>query len=485
MNAKLEKDKYPYYEREAECPVCGKISTHLYLKDKVYTVNKREEDLFVSSYRWAKNEYNHYNLYYFYFWHCPNCKFTEERSEFLKSKTLQAIKPNYVIGAFKQKAANDNVISHLTQHIHYPHTDYLSVLTLHLLAIYIQQLPDIYQRDLEKIARYYLRTSWIYHLESGNNRTGDENIFFEEYMKQYEVMQAYFLNALAGLEDLNQWLEEQISVEREQNRGGWINQEKSIKSTYSNITRNLNRILNGLQEYYTIGLNYKKYLGTKIERQTVQKYYEYDSYMDFLFQIKNKWSSLPLSEYMAIKKAIHFYHEIVRSRIFDAKKMKLFNTYKLLAYLSVKVGDYADGIKILDQLKRKVISYRDSANRRLQRLKKIKDDRIDENLIKEHIQKSNELINYINFKRAKYLEEKIALDMTRAKKLFNDHRNLPPEALEQLLVKEKICPEVIAQFISERKKKKRKEFSRYLKFNIMPLYHLPLRFQRVWPFSRR
>jgi len=456
MDTKTEKNIYPFYEKEAKCPVCGEISTHLYLKDKVYTVNKREDDLFISSYRWAKSDFNRYNLYHFYFWHCPHCKFTEERGEFLKSKTLQAIKPNYVIKSFKQKAAKDVVISHLSRYVKYPYTDYLSVLTLHLLAIYIQLLPDTYQRNLEKIARYYLRTSWIYHLENGNNSSDDENIFFEEYMKQYEMMQAYFLNALASLEDINQWLEKHISVEKDQNRGGWIAQEETIKNTYSNMTLHMDKILTGLQEYHAIGLNYKKYLGSKIKRQTVQKYYKYDSYMDFLFQIKDKWPSLPLSEHMAIKKAIHYYREIVRSGIFDAKKMKLFNTYKLLAYLSVKIGDYSGAIKILDQLKKRVVAFRDAANRRLQRLEIIKDDRVNENIIKDYIQKSNELLNYIKYKRVKYYEEKIGQDMSKAKKLFNNYRNLPPEELEQLLLKEKICQEVIDQFINERKRESKK-----------------------------
>ncbi len=456
MNKALDNCSTPFYEKEVKCPVCGETSTHLYLKDNVYTVNKREDDLFISSYKWAKSDFNRYNLYHFYFWHCPHCKFTEERGEFLKKKSLQVIKPNYVIKSFKQKASKDRVISHLSQHIKYPYTDYLSNLTLHLLAIYIQFLPEGYRRDLEKIARYYLRTSWIYRLEKSSNRTDDENIFFEEYMNRYEMMQTHFLNALASLEDINQWLQKQVSTEKEQNRGGWSAQENAIRTTYLNTTRNMDEILSNLKEYHSIGLNYKKHLGSQSRYKTAQPYFKYDSYTDFLLQIKDNWPSVPLSEHMAIKKAIHYFQEIVYSGIFDSNRMKLFNIYKLIAYLSSKVGDFSNAIDILDQMKEKVITLRNAANRRLQRLEIIEDDRINKNMIKGYIQKSNDLLNYINHKRTTYLEEKISRDISRARKLFNSYRNLSPEELEQLLLKEKICLDVVKQFVDERKNESKK-----------------------------
>ena len=84
MEAKV--DDRPYIEREWQCPVCHKSSTHHFLRDRTYVIQKQDADYFIEEYRWTKPGYNEYNLHAFYLWHCKFCLYTDEREAFFERK---------------------------------------------------------------------------------------------------------------------------------------------------------------------------------------------------------------------------------------------------------------------------------------------------------------------------------------------------------------------------------------------------------------
>ncbi len=457
------KESVPFFEKEVKCPVCGYPSVHHYLKDHVFIVEKREEDFFISKYRWKKKEYNQFNLYSFFFWHCTECKYTDERTVFLKPENLKTNDRHLIKHIFPKKASGDKVINLLSKYVKYPYTDRFSVLSLHLLACYIQLLPEPYQRNVEKLARYFHRTSWIFRLEETGGEAEERKMFYDEYMKFYEQLQANFVNSLASLEDLQQWFIKRFEVERKQKHSKWSTFRKKIEELYKNMTQHMDKIVLLLQDYHRLGLNYKKQFCTFGKNLSETQFYEYESYEAYLVEVKKYWPEMPISERTAILKAIQYYEELIRSRIFDNNKFKLFQVYKLIIYLYSRIDEVNKAIRMSELLLEKASTFQKAVLRRLQRLEIIRDDRVDPQILKSYAKRVNDIIGSIEYRKKKLLERKFELDSIKAKEIYTNNRNLPADKLLELFKKEQIMDEIIHRYMEEKQKETKKGFFQIFK----------------------
>lgn len=453
---KIEGESKPFIEREAACPVCGKTTTHLFLRDRTFVVEQRENDGFISHYHWIKAEYNRYDLYSFFFWHCPHCKFTEERKFFLKKKSDLHYKQKALINIYKKTAASDMVISHLTKYVKYPYMDNFSNLSLHLLAVYIQQLPKPHERDLVKIAKYLHRTSWVFRLDSLKSHREDRSALFGEYMKLYEMVQANYMNALASLEEMQQWLEKQFELEKQQNSPLWSDQENTIKHLYSTMTGHMDDILLRLKEYYDLGIRFKKQAAAQDPDSTSSPFHEYESYLDYLLAIKEYWPDIPIDEQLAIRSTIKAYQDIYQGKLYEDQKLKLFHILKTISYLYEKLGDHEKALNTAQILYNKARAFRSAASRRLQRLDIIKDERVDKKMLEDFIRKSIEIIETIDDRIKRLREKKIVTDFQRARDIYLGNRDISPEKLKTLLIKARIDESVIDKFFEEKSKENKK-----------------------------
>jgi len=460
---KINNDSVPFFEKEVKCPVCGYPSVHHYLKDHVFSVEKREEDFFISKYRWKKKEYNQFSIYSFFFWHCTKCKYTDEQTIFLKPDNLKTGDQHLIKHIYPHKASGDKVIDLLSKYVKYPYTDHFSVLSLHLLACYIQLLPEPYQRNVEKLARYFHRTSWIFRLEEAGGEAEEQKIFYDEYMKFYEQLQANFMNSLASLEDLQQWFSKRFELERKQKRNEWSTFRKKIEELYRNMTHYMDKIILLLQDYHRLGLNYKKQFCASGKNLSETQFYEYESYDAYLVEVKEFWPEMPINERTAILKAIQYYEEIIRSRILDNNKFKLFQVYKLIIYLYSRIDEVNKAIGTSDLLLEKASAFKNAALRRLQRLEIIKDDRIDPQMLKSYVKKVNDIIESVGYRKKKLLERKFELDSIKAKEIYTNNRNLPADKLLELFKKEQIMDEVIQKYMEEKQKETKKGFFQIFK----------------------
>jgi len=158
-------DNSPFYFKDVECPVCGSINKLRYFKAKIYAEKKVDYDKHVDLFGWKNTDFEILHPPLFFFWHCNSCNFTDNYIDFQEPtkeywSNFHTIKELYTEKALKDKKSS-LLINKLSEAIDYDKMTFLMSIKLHLLAIYIQELPDE-EKDFLKLGRYYLRTGWLF-----------------------------------------------------------------------------------------------------------------------------------------------------------------------------------------------------------------------------------------------------------------------------------------------------------------------------------
>lgn len=454
----------PFLEKTTKCPVCGKESLHIFLKDRTYVIERREEDGYISKYHWVDPHYTRYNLHQYFFWHCIHCKFTEEKSTFLKKPSELLFRQKQLIKKYREVYSKNPVIEHLSRYINYPYTDFLSQVSLHYLAIYIQQVVGESDPDLLKIARYYHRLYWMFQTIETNKNSMERSKIYDEYKKYYEMMQSNFMNALANLEDLNQWLDRQIQLEKEQNVPGWVNFQDKIHQLYQSMTRHMDDVLLRLNEYNKLGNEFREVTMAGSGNLLHSPFHEYPSYLKYISQVQSYWPGVPLDQQTVLKGTINAYRDIIRNKVLEDKKLKLFHVYRLLIFFYLKIQDYENALYTTQRLLDKANAFRDAADRRLKRLQVIQDDRVDAKLLAEYIQKTEDIINKYSNLKTHIRDMKIEWDTQRAREIYMNNRNLSLDELRAKLLQNHIDESVVEKICEEKRKESKKGIFQIFKF---------------------
>lgn len=155
----------PFVAVKVKCPICDIESTQRYLKMRMFQPDVVEEDSHVVTYKWELPEFSAIRPNYYHIWHCPSCHYCDEKEIFRgedKSSTgkLELIREKMLI----YSRMPNSLIVRLGQAVHFDKDVYTldSALAAHLLAIYIQELLSPNMRQFPKLARFYLRTAWLY-----------------------------------------------------------------------------------------------------------------------------------------------------------------------------------------------------------------------------------------------------------------------------------------------------------------------------------
>ncbi len=456
----------PYFNKEAVCPMCGKTAVHQYLRDRSYIIKKREPDFFISDYQWVNPLHNRFNIYYFYLWHCPHCYYTDERQVFLKPEYRQGLGLfGSLQKAYRERARRDVAIQRLVRFITYPPESTTDLMNLHLLALYIQHLPGEYSRNVEKIARLYLRISWLFRMFEHHMEVRGLEESLNEFFKRQERLQGHYLNILHDLEELNNWVEQQVAQEKAQNgQAFWKLFEKELQQLYKNTLDQMDKFFALLQNFYALGETCKARLAQMDENVLEKPFFTFKTYRDFLKMLNTSNPVLPTDERRAIQGAIQYYRKIADSHSFDQSPLRYLAVLSLLSYLYEKVGDYYFALKYNEMLLNFASRALQETRQRIQSFSKLKDSEDTVKSLKVREKRLQQLIQENSPRREKLAARKWEWDEQRAREIFNRHRDASPQEIEQLLLDEHIDREIIDQFVASRRNEKKKGIFQIFKF---------------------
>ena len=154
----------PFVPVKIKCPFCETESVQRYIKSRMFQPDVVEDDSHVATYKWENVEFATVRPNFYHVWHCPNCHFCDEKETFRgeddSAGKLELIKEKMLIYA----RMPGSLISRLGGRIDFSADVYSveSAILAHLLAIYIQELLSPNMRQFGKLARFYLRTAWLF-----------------------------------------------------------------------------------------------------------------------------------------------------------------------------------------------------------------------------------------------------------------------------------------------------------------------------------
>ncbi|NOX37444.1 MAG: DUF2225 domain-containing protein [Calditrichaeota bacterium] len=456
----------PFFEKEVRCPICGKVTVHRYLRDYTYVVDRQEEDMFIAKYHWRKKEYEKYNLYFFYLWHCPHCMYTDEKRVFLTPAEKQKFAAfSDVKAKYLEHAPQSGFLHFMQQYTEYPAEDIPSQLNLHFLATYIQLIPEKYSRNPEKIARIYLRISWLYRMANKDETDYNTEQAIKDYFEQHELIQSHVMNTLHNVENMNLWLEEQVKNGKTPAvRNLWQSHWEEFQQIYRTITDHMDPILAAVQHYFTLGKTLQQEYEKLHKNPLNLPYHGFESYHAFLQEARKFWPELPINESEAIQKAVQFYKEVIQYKLYDNQLSKMFNTFKMIIHLNERLENYAESLKYARLLQRHLQVALNNVSRKINSLEGIKDAgpelrkyQHSYNRLNEHLKKANHLEDQV-------LRKKIEHDEKIARQIFIANRDLAPEKLRDLMEEAGIEETVIEKYINELKSEKKKGIFQLFRF---------------------
>ncbi len=459
-------DDRPYFEKEAKCPVCGEVTTHYYLRDYAYTIERKEEDHFISRYQWAKPEYEGYNIHFFYLWHCPHCRYTDERKMFITNKP-EAFKGGFsdVKKTLLSTAGEDAFIKEITQHITYPAETFHSQFLLHLLSLYQQFFPPDYNRNYEKIGKLYLRISWFFRmgLDQGN---ADESIEkdIDTYFELYNKLQANLMNALHDLENLNQWIEEKIADEKRNGHHFWKKHKLEFHQNYEWFVSVWDTALPLLQNYNNLGEKIRDEYRAKHGNPFEAPFAGYGTFLDYLKNLKKLWPGVVYSETDAIDRAIENFHLAIKSGIYDSKVSRYYAIMRLIVHLNQKLGRYETALKKSHVLLDRLEYFENILADRVKKATTLNASAAEIEKLNQNRMKIREMIRDAREQRAVIQRLKQEADEKRAREIFLANRELSPQELAETMRQQNIDESIIRKFTEELATEKKKGLFQLFKF---------------------
>lgn len=167
----------PFVPVKIKCPFCEMESTQRYIKSRMFQPEVVEEDSHVAVYKWENAEFAQIRPNFYHIWHCPTCHYCDEKETFRGEDNsggkLELIKEKLLI----HSRMPGSLIARMGEAIDFSKDVYSvdAAILAHVLAIYEQELLSVNMRQYAKLARFYLRTAWLFR-EKTTLELADEGV---------------------------------------------------------------------------------------------------------------------------------------------------------------------------------------------------------------------------------------------------------------------------------------------------------------------
>ncbi|MCK5078108.1 MAG: DUF2225 domain-containing protein [Calditrichia bacterium] len=454
----IKKESLPYFEKEITCPICSQKYIHNYLRERVYIVQKKENDQYPKEIEWYNARHKKFNHLYFFILYCPNCHFADERTAFLNPyKYYDAQKFNMIRTIHKERCDIDPFIKLMSNYIDYPDVNYTSAINIHMLAIYAQFGPTSDQYyEHEKIARFFHRIAWLFRENIFEGQYTDKEAVINEFTILHDSYQTAFLNCLSSFENIKEWWNQEIEAEDNgEKEKALSNFQMEIKMTEKEISRLLDHLLLNNPKIYEIITRYREKFIKTNSLIVEQQYHDFTSYHAFLQQVKKEWILAPTDEIIAMHKAAEHYYLLSKSTAYAGEMIKQHNIYKLMIAIYNKLNEYRKELKIINLAFKTATDYRKKAINRMNILSEQGEatkHMVDH--IKRTVRKIDDMVMQLNYQRKKIIKGLIKKDEEKAQKIIDNFpENMPPEKKIEKLEEANLLDEVIESYREEFKPK--------------------------------
>ncbi len=400
--------RLPFFMKEYPCPACRAASRHRQFRSRTYGPGKVESDNHVLTYVWNDPQLVqiHPPVYFLYF--CPHCYFTAPSENYTEPKlnlygraSARAFQAN--------REGDDNVVRLLGERIDYDNLNFEVALWMHLLAIYVQLLPEDGMRDHLLIARLYLRVAWLYREEQAE-KGGEKNEGAAE--EAANATPKAVLSALGELDRILHQGNEGRDRIAEALKADEVRRGSENAAAYEKSLETMARLLEALHsESYRLKSTFNRSYVTALDEG--DKSYN----VDFLDEVKKAWVYAPADETEALRSAIEYFERAIANdaRLNDPEPF--FKTSALIVDLEMRCNDLDAAFKKVRGVVTGIIEDRGEI---LARIAKVENESHKMDLMRQ-LTAANRSLDRASELHELVVDKVIAREMPRVKEILAGH----------------------------------------------------------------
>lgn len=402
----------PTVDRSVACPSCGKPSTQKYIPEKLYYVSKYDDDGHTIEYNWYQKEFELCQPHYFDVFYCPHCFYCDFKEDYINGGTSYGkqhgtLKRIQQIISVKKRQQNQAYLL-LGSGIDTEHLTFNMVLNIHLLAIYIHELPEKDIQNYEKLAFLYQKTAWLYrenrnvtfHQITDSTYTEFANIFSEYYTMHKKFISKFNYYKYHIKQTIN------TSDLEENYKDDYLNSLYKLENIYMEST-NVNAEIMNLQEF---GIGNFKIENEEICQQEIFKFNK--TMKEFIEEVTLHWSYMPVAETECLEHSCDYFvldsNNNKKSQTFLTRKTSI----KHIIPMCLRLGRYEKGAELIEHFLVYLKDFVVLGKQRLARLKKYNSqEEMDEVISQLHSANLDEKEYTIKYKEIKKLQNKRDLNI--------------------------------------------------------------------------
>jgi hypothetical protein len=438
----------PVIQRKVLCPLCDSESAQFYISQKSYIISKYDEDQHPIEYQFYDKKCSHYHPNYYEIFYCRKCYYADIADNFLQGKEAVLLNQKATMQRIGEMIESEKAKNNGTYHLL---GDSLKInneisfnesLNLHLLAIYIHELPELELRNYHKLAELYLRAGWLFkeNREVSYSFLEDDtydrfsNIFidyFSEYKKFTSKFDHFKVNIRKALE------EENVESALKEN---YIDELYKLEILYNNANA-INAELMNMQEF---GIGQFKLENVNVSQG--EPFKSYSSMSEFIEMLNMHWPDLPNGEKICFEKACEYYDLELNKGSYYKKFLDKLKVYKRIIVLRKKLEQYSVALEALVEFTKKCNEYKALLNTRIERLKKYNSEAEIEELISQLHSLTIEQEKIQRFGQ-NILELKKKKELTIANEIMKKYKNEPLDVIKTKFLEAGLPREKTLRFI--------------------------------------
>jgi uncharacterized protein (DUF2225 family) len=339
----------PIFISKLECPICGEVNEVETIKVGAYKEEGRDTDFCPKRRTWNNPDYQKYNPLLFFMTACPNCFFTKEFTSKYKDWKNDTVFRNYKLKTLKEKhllelKEENGVIRTLGLRLDADRYPFQTAVNKLLLGIY-DELFNLQISNLD-IGRYYLRIAWLFRENSDSDKSGEGQLAshamrVEDLIHRLAGYYEQLKEEYSGLSNMTvDFLKDPLFPEGDK--------KKQLTACYSDSLSDLETVM---EKFKSAVVNLKGSIPLSNEIMSDnsssaappdQQYFQWNTYREYLRELKKSWPGVPASEHEALSLAADYY----RTAYEEGKEISAGNqaiqAVYLIAELSRRVAKYKE-----------------------------------------------------------------------------------------------------------------------------------------------
>ncbi|MFH2036174.1 MAG: DUF2225 domain-containing protein [Candidatus Zixiibacteriota bacterium] len=336
----------PVFLTKIECPICKTINEFETIKVGAYTEADRDTDFCPKDRTWRNPRYQVYNPLLFFSATCSHCYYTREfnnsykewkTDSYFKTYSLKTVKENHL----QLLAQSDSVIKKIgaaLDSIRYPNETAIMKLILAIID------ESFYEKPMNlDLGRFYLRIGWIFRemerSEDSNVQIGKGHLIdADNQFSRIKRSIADVSESIAGFKQSiqTQFDDETISAELK----SLLYQVKDKYDIELASFLEMLSLLDGKIEAVDLIIKeHRELMLGNSDGEISTTFHNYNSFYDFLCQLRNQWATIPRNEKEALTYAVeHYVKAFADGKAIGAGNQQIQASY-LIAELSRRIGE--------------------------------------------------------------------------------------------------------------------------------------------------